>query len=205
MKRLGRVRGIGVAALWLLFVPVAIVFLGLTNLIGAPNGWLYSLLVLGPAAPLTWFLVRGTRRWRGWLTAAVAVTAFLVIWLPAVATPDHARVAQQARAIPAPPNSVYLGRDPLGNDLCFQRCPQILLYYAVPSADEAVRWLNGWAARQGWTRSTLFEGGPNGGWCKGDFSLLAHAGADVDRPTIPEREAPPGTERFLLQVRANCQ
>lgn len=205
LRRLGWVRGIALAAVWVLLVPVGIAFLGLTNLIGTSNGWRYSLLTLGPAVPLTWLIVRGTRHWRRWLTASLAVTAFLVIWLPATATPDWYRLAQQVDATPAPPNSVYLGRDLAGNELCFQGCPQLRLYYAVPSAEAAVNWVNDWAAQQGWTRATLDQGARNAGWCKGNFSLLTDSTSDTDVPLVPEREPPVGTERMWVRVGSNCR
>lgn len=205
MRRLGWVRGIALALLWVVVVPVGIAFLALTNLIGTSNGWHYSLLVLGPAVPLTWLIVRGTRHWRRWLTASLAVTAFLVIYLPATATPDWYRLAQQVDAIPAPPDGVYLGRDGRGNELCFQGCPQVWLYYAVPSADAAVNWVNDWAAQQGWTHATLEGEAKDAGWCKGNFSLLTNPDTGAFRPVILEREPPVGMERISVRVGANCR
>lgn len=206
MKRLGLYRGTALVALWVLVVPVAVVAVVASNLVGTASfGWIYAVLVFGVVVLATSALVRGTRHARVWVAAAVALASPLTGFITMLSKPSLERVKQEASTIPAPPHSVLIGTDTHGNDACFDRCTQHWLYYAVPSATESVGWLNDWASAHGWSRATLDEGGRDAGWCQDGFSLLAVRGAPSDNPFHRKQEAPPGTDRVLVRVGAACR
>ena len=206
MTRGGLYRGTALVVLWIIVVPIGVVAVVVTNLVGTAGfGWIYALLIFGGVVLATWALVRDTRHVRAWVAAAVAVALLLTGFVTMLSKPSLERVKQEASTIAAPPNSVLIGTESRGNDLCFDRCTQRWLYYAVPSAAESVAWLNAWAGAHGWTRATLFEGGRDAGWCQDNFSLLAAPGGTLDLPMVKMHEAPPGTERVLVRVGALCQ
>ena len=206
MKRLGWLRGTALTALWVIVVPVAVVAVVMTNLVGTASfGWIYAVLIFGVAVLATWALVRGTRHVRVWVAAAVLAASLLTGFVTMLSKPSVERVEQEASSIPAAPHSVLIGTDTVGNDACFGRCTQHWLYYAVPSAAESGAWLNDWASAHGWSRATLDEGGRDAGWCQDGFSLLVVRGAPSDKPFHRKQEAPAGTERVLVRVGAACR
>lgn len=193
-------------ALWLFVVPLVAWVLLATNVVGAFSAWRYTLPVFLTVVAVTWVLARRMRASKALLATSLATALFLSFWLPAVATPNDERLEAAMREIPSPPGAVLLGYDREGNDLCFQGCPQRVLYYGVPESAAAVSWVNSWAEHEGWVKATLDEGGVGNGWCKGDFSLLASKGLPTDRAQSSTREEPPpGTERLRVRVGANCR
>ena len=192
--------------LWLLLVPCISILMALSGALGAVAAWRVTAVVFLPLVPLTWLLVRRTQHRRWMLTLAGVLALGLVFGLPAWATPGPERLARAERDVPGPPGGVLIGRDSEGNDWCFQGCPERLRYYAVHDAETAVAQTEDWARSHGWERATLDEGGIDGGWCRGDFSLRVHqVTGPWAKPTFPIRGAPRETETVIVSVGANCQ
>lgn len=89
MKRLGLYRGTALVALWVLVVPVAVVAVVASNLVGTASfGWIYAVLVFGVVVLATSALVRGTRHARVWVAAAVALASLLTGFITMLSKPS---------------------------------------------------------------------------------------------------------------------
>jgi len=200
------VRIAALVMMWLVMVPCIAVVMALYGVLGAVAAWRVTAVVFLPLFPLTWLLVRRMRQRRRMLLLAGALVVGLVFGLPAWATPGPERLARAESEVAGPEGGVLIGRDFEGDDWCWQGCPKRLRYYAVPDAVRAVGKMESWAQEHGWERATLDQGGIDGGWCRGDFSLLVHeATGPYAKPVFPIREAPTGTETVIVPVGANCR
>lgn len=200
------VRIAALVVMWLLLVPCIAFLMALSGALGAVAAWRVTVAVFLPLIPLTWLMVRRMRHRRWMLTLAGVLAVGLVFGLPAWATPGPERLALAERDVPGPAGAVLIGRGSEGNDWCLQGCSRRLRYYAVPDAEKAVTQMEDWAQQHGWERATLDVGGIDGGWCRGDFSLLAYqVTGPWARPTFPIRVAPPHTETVIVSLGANCR
>lgn len=190
---------------WVLIAPLMAWVLLLFEGTGGFAGWRYTLALFLPLALLTWLVTRKVRSSRKWLLLAVGGWLLFGLGLPMIATPNDERVLAAAKALPAPPSATLLGHDLRGSYWCLGGCPQRWLYYAVPDADAAVKWMNTWAASHQWRQATLEVGGVGNGWCHGDFSLIVLEGSPTDQPQVKLHESVPGSQKMNIRVGANCR
>lgn len=205
LTRQGRLaRALILAAVWVIWVPSATLYLALSGVAGGIGAWRWAAVAFIPLIVPTWLLCRRMRR-RRWVMATGVGLAGLLVWgVPAQATPSFARVTAFADEWGAPPGGEFLGDAWEGNAWCFSDgCPTVVRYYAVTDAALTKQSVEARLKREGWSAAGTAQGTA---YCKGDYRVAIWALHSGQLPIAEAgvRQPPPGREVVDLRIGANC-
>jgi hypothetical protein len=133
-------------------VLAAVLVVTATGVAGARWGWLWTSLVFGAVAAVSFAVIVDLGRWTPHATAVVAALATVAALLVAHSAPySHGRLRSALRDIQLGEDFRRVDTSESGAPICFDACPRVTDLYEVPRASsEAARAIEAAVRREGY-------------------------------------------------------